>query len=100
MDEPHSTDGRRATLYALAMFAVGALVLLLVFWNLPPLDADERQRIHVPPRSIQHVQDMAAVGSKYVGEYYYSTMMAVATLYIFLQVWGRGGGDSCVLISR
>lgn len=49
---------------ALALLGISCCVLLLIFRNLPPLSDEERALVHIPPTSLQHVKDLASVGSK------------------------------------
>lgn len=94
MDE--GKEGRGNFIRAALLFGVGLFALLVVFLLLPPLSPDEKSRIHVPPRSIEHVKALALIGSKYTDEYYWNVMLTVATLYIFLQAFSIPGSIGCV----
>lgn len=81
------------------LFLVYLSLLYVVFLNLPPLSGEEKNRIHLPPRSLQHIQEIASVGSKYTQDYYFTVMLAIALLYIFLQAFSIPGSIGLSVVS-
>lgn len=96
---PTPTDSRASLAAALGIFAVGALLVLFVLLSLPPLSAAERALIHIPPRSLDHVKDLARVGSRYTHDYYWTVLASVAVVYVFLQAFSIPGSIGLSVVS-
>jgi uncharacterized membrane protein YdjX (TVP38/TMEM64 family) len=84
---------------ALVLFAASCGVLFVVFSQLPPLSPAEKARVFIPPRSLEQIQALAEIGSKYTTNYYYTVMLAIALLYTFLQAFSIPGSIGLSFVS-
>ena len=68
--EDKETSTRSIALGVL-LFVASLGLLVLAFFSLPPLSSQEKERLHIPPRSLEHVKSLVSIGSKYTENYYY-----------------------------
>lgn len=61
------------------LFVFSLSLVAVAFYSLPPLTEAER-RVVVVPRSLEHVRNLASVGSKYAQTHYWTVVTAVASL--------------------
>jgi hypothetical protein len=63
----------------LALFLFSLSLVVVAFYSLPPLTESEKKLV-VVPRSLEHVRNLASVGSKYAQTHYWTVVVAVASL--------------------
>ncbi|KAL0476958.1 SNARE associated Golgi protein [Acrasis kona] len=75
----------------IGIFSVYVVLLAILYCTLPPLKADEYEKVMKIPKSLSQVRVTAQVLSRYTSNYYYRVAFMVWALYLFLQTFSVPG---------
>jgi uncharacterized membrane protein YdjX (TVP38/TMEM64 family) len=73
------------------IFVVYVVLLILLYYTMPPLRSEEYHQVMQLPKSLRQVKSIAQVLSRYTRNYFYRVVFMVWAVYLFLQTFSVPG---------